>query len=182
MTAGKQRICVCVGILMASLVTGTRAVFGAGEIVMPANGTFQIRNKKQGDLLRPKDANNGDGTPIVLYPAQNWKCMAWKMEAAGKDEFTLQNVFTGKTLTATGKQDDGTTAVVQVPIGNKGSSRPIWQFQKLPDGAYAICDKSGARLTVKSSNSDSAVVVLSPAKEQAEQEWELLAAPEHFDM
>jgi hypothetical protein len=37
--------------------------------------TYQIRNVKFGDLLRARDAKNANGTPIVLCPAQSWKCM-----------------------------------------------------------------------------------------------------------
>ena len=41
---------------------------GAGKEAKP--GSFQIRNQKYGDLLRPEEANSADGTRIVLYPAQ----------------------------------------------------------------------------------------------------------------
>ncbi len=41
----------------------------------------QIRSRRFKDLLlRPVNASNKTGAPIVLYPAQSWKCMTWKIE------------------------------------------------------------------------------------------------------
>jgi hypothetical protein len=73
--------------------------------------SFQIRNKKFGELLRPEAANGADGTRIVLYPAQSWKCMTWKLHPAGESAFQLQNHFTSKTFAPADKAD-GTQATV----------------------------------------------------------------------
>src|SRR5262249_22627047 len=72
----------------------------SGSAGPTAGKSYQIRNKQFGDLLRPEDANSADGTPIVLYPAQAWKCMTWKLSAAGESQFCLQNRFTSKTFAA----------------------------------------------------------------------------------
>src|ERR1700742_2772242 len=63
-----------------------------------AEKSYQIRNCKFDRLLRPRDANSANGTRIVLYPAEPWKCMTWKTHAAGDLAFQLQNHFTGKTF------------------------------------------------------------------------------------
>jgi hypothetical protein len=153
-----------------------------GTLTSPAAGTFQIRNKKHGELLRVEDAKRADGTPIVLYAAQRWKCMGWQLSPAGTDRYTLQNVFTGKTFAAKPGSADGlTTAVVQVPMS--GAKPPFaWQFTRLSNGNYRISDpESGASLTATATTGD-AHVGLAPWKQLPEQEWEILVAPEHFDM
>jgi hypothetical protein len=40
-------------------------------------GTYAIKNVETGMLLRIKDANKKDGTPLVAYSPVNWKCMTW---------------------------------------------------------------------------------------------------------
>lgn len=37
-------------------------------------GTYAIKNVKTGMLLRVKDANGKNGTPLVAYNPENWKC------------------------------------------------------------------------------------------------------------
>ncbi len=71
-------------------------------------GSFQIRNQKYGNLLRPEEANSADGTRIVLYPAQPWKCVTWKLHGTGDSKFQLQNHFTGKTFAAEAGADTAT--------------------------------------------------------------------------
>ena len=62
------------------------------------SGSRQIRNKKYGQLLRPRNANHKDGTPIVLYSAQPWKCLSWRLEPAADTSYQLINYFTSKTI------------------------------------------------------------------------------------
>jgi hypothetical protein len=142
----------------------------------PAAGkSYQIRNKQYGDLLRPADANSADGTPIVLYPAQAWKCMTWKFGAAGDSQFSLQNHFTAKTFAAIAGSDQTAAAVKQVPFGKKPEDRPSWQFSKLKDGTYKIADaKTGKVLTAQKSSTGSEVrITLEGWTENTNQKWEL---------
>ncbi|HEY1165848.1 MAG TPA: hypothetical protein VGE90_11795, partial [Chitinophaga sp.] len=46
-------------------------------------GAFQLENKATRLLLRPKDANNADGTQIVVYPKYDWRCLTWDITPAG---------------------------------------------------------------------------------------------------
>jgi hypothetical protein len=143
------------------------------QTAQPAAGkSYQIRNKEFGDLLRPRDANSADGTPIVLYSAQPWKCMTWKCTAAGESQFFLQNHFTSKTFAA--KTDDS-GAVAQVPYGKTTEGRPAWQFTKLADGTYKITEaKTGKALSALKDASGSGVkIVLQPWSDSAGQKWEL---------
>lgn len=146
---------------------------GADKAATPES--FQIRNRKYHDLLRPKDANNATGTPIVLYSPQPWKCMTWKFHPAGESTFQLQNHFTSKTFAAdTTAASPANPAVHQVPFGKSSDGRPSWKFTKLDDGAYQIMDpKSGQALTA-TSGADGIRIVLAPWSGREEQKWDLL--------
>jgi hypothetical protein len=157
------------GLTLLTLL-GLALVFAVGE---PAASrevkSFQIRNCKFDLLLRPENANNADGTPIVLYPAAPWKCMTWKMWPVGDSTFHLQNHFTGKTLE--GKTNQTSVAVVQIPYGRDAAKRPTWRFTKLPNGFYRIADSgSGQVLTGRGREQ----VVLAPWEDKQEQQWQLI--------
>ncbi len=140
-----------------------------------APDSCQIRNKKFGELLRPEDANNADGTRIVLYPAQSWRCLTWKMYPAGDSVFRLQNHFTSKTFAPAAKIDGAQAAVTQVPFSNEAPECPAWRFTKLSDGLYQITEaKSGKALTAVRSDGGGVRVVVAPWQKSDEQKWELL--------
>jgi hypothetical protein len=136
-------------------------------------GTYQVRNQKFKDLLRPRDANNADGVRIVLYSAQPWKCMTWRLRTAGEATFRLQNLFTSKTISADSKADQAKQAVVQAAFD--AESGPAWQFTKLEDGSYKITEsKSGKALSaVKAEDDNEAKIIVEPWRNEAEQKWEL---------
>ena len=146
----------------------------AGKAAKP--GSFQVRNQKYGDLLRPEEANSTDGTRIVLYPAQPWKCLTWKLHAKGDSGFQLQNHFTGKTFAAEAGAEKAEAAVTQVPFSKKPEERPTWQLVKLSDGTYKITDtKSGKALTAVKEDAGSGVRIVARAwREGADQKWELI--------
>lgn len=147
----------------------TSSLFSAETNQDLASGSYQIRNRKFGELLRPENANHANGTHIVLYPAQPWKCMTWKLVPTGASTFNLQNHFTSKTFEA--KTNDAGFTVVQIPWAREISSRPAWRITKLPDGFYRITDvRSGECLTASSQD----VILLAPWKEIPEQQWELV--------
>jgi hypothetical protein len=134
--------------------------------------SYQIRNVKYAELLRPQGANAANGTRIVLYPAQAWKCMTWKLHAAGDSVFQLQNHFTSKTIIA--KTNEAQVTLVQTPFAREPEKRPAWRFTKLDNGFYRISDVlSGEVLTARSGDSGVAVV-LAPWDGKPEQEWELI--------
>lgn len=61
-------------------------------------GNFAIKNVKTGLLLRIKDAKSKNGTPIVAYYPENWKCMTWNFKKTDSNTYQLQNLFSNKTL------------------------------------------------------------------------------------
>jgi hypothetical protein len=123
---------------LAVLLGAVLPLFCAANAAALEAKSYQIRNCKFDLLLRPENANNADGTPIVLYPAASWKCMTWKFSPVGDSTFQLQNHFTGKTFRGTTNQIPA--AVAQVSIGKDAQKRPTWRFTKLPNGFYRIAD------------------------------------------
>jgi hypothetical protein len=141
-----------------------------------AGKSYQIRNKHLGDLLRPQEANSADGTPMVLYSAQPWKCMTWKLSSAGESRFYLQNHFTSKTFAPAGQAAQEPRAVTQVPLSGKPEKRPSWQFTKLSDGSYKIADPAtGKVLTAeKNANGSGFKIVAREWTNSEDQKWELV--------
>jgi hypothetical protein len=170
-------LCVCLAgsiIGLGALAGDSSSPPGAGKAGL--SGSVQIRNQKYGNLLRPEEANNADGTRIVLYPAQPWKCMTWKLHGAGDSGFQLQNHFTGKTFAAEAGADKAEAAVTQVPFSKKPEERPTWQLVKLTEGTYKIADtKSGKALTAVTGEGGSGVKIVARTwREEAEQKWVLI--------
>ena len=169
-------LCLC-SVLFTTTLSLRAADSGGqpGQASGPAPKSFQIRNHKFGNLLRPEDANNADGTPIVLYPAQPWKCMTWTFHPSGESSFQLQNRFTSKTFAAKAADNLPQASVAQVPFAKNPSDRPTWLFTKLPDGTYKITDpKSGKALTaVKDENGSRCRIVITAWHEGDEQKWDL---------
>jgi hypothetical protein len=169
----------CTGLAGAMITVGAMAGESASQPVAGKEakpGSFQIRNLKYGDLLRPEEANSADGTRIVLYPAQTWNCLTWKFHANGESRFQLQNHFTSKTFAAGVGADKAQAAVTQVPFSKKPEERPTWQFTKLPGGSYKITDaRSGKALTAAKEGTGSGVRIVVQAWDESDaQKWELI--------
>ncbi len=141
----------------------------------PEASTYQLRNQQFGDLLRPQDANSADGTLIVLYPAQPWKCMTWRLQPAGGATFQVQNLFTAKTFAPDRLAETRQSAVVQVPFKSGTGDVPAWSFTQLKDGSYKIIEpQSGQALTAVKGEKDSQIrVVMAAWQELNSQKWEL---------
>jgi hypothetical protein len=163
-----------------ALCLGCAGAFAAGipastnSRPAPEATTYQIRNLKYQELLRPQDANNADGTPMVLYPAQPWKCMTWQLQPAGESAFRLKNLFTAKTI-ATGASTNPPPAVVQVPLASPAGEASPWRFIRLDDGSYEITDShSGGALTaVKAAGESTIKIVAAPWQNSDGQKWGL---------
>jgi len=154
------------------LATALTVVAEPATNTAPAAKSYQIRNVKYADLLRPEDANNANGTRIVLYPGQPWKCMTWKLLPAGAETFHVRNHFTSKTFDCS--STNAVSPVVQVPFGKDAAVRPAWRFIKLPDGTYEIADSKTGKVLTAEKERGSAKVALEVWHEQPEQKWELI--------
>jgi hypothetical protein len=169
--------------LATAVLLFSHLAFGenAGDKSLPKMGdapkSYQIANKKYGDLLRPRDANGSDGTPIVLYPAQPWKCMTWKLTPQDESAFTVRNHFTGNTFTFdAGREKAGKEKrIAQIPLAKDSAKAIQWKFVTLKDGNYRIADpKSGDVLTaVKDETNGDVRIALLPWEDKDEQKWDL---------
>lgn len=85
---------------MKKIILLTAILFGFSTIAFTQaiKGTYAIKNVQTGMLLRIKDANSKNGTPIVAYYPQDWKCMTWDFKPTGENTYQLQNLFSKKTL------------------------------------------------------------------------------------
>lgn len=159
------------------LIVVCAPAFGADSSAPASNpstpASYQVRNKKFAQLLRPEDANNANGTRLVLYPAQPWKCMTWKFHPAGESAFQLQNHFTSKTF-AGETAEKPLQAVTQVPFAKESDKRPVWQFTKLPDGTYKIADSKSGKILTAAKDENGMRIVLEAWHDSDEQKWELL--------
>ena len=171
----KLKIALLIGFGMLQLGLAAFAEERPATATAPEATTYQIRNLKHHELLRPKDANGATGTPIVLYPAQSWKCMTWRLQPAGDSAFNLKNLFTSKTFCASSDTNAAQQVVTQIPLAKDGGASPAWQFTKLDDGSYKITDaKSGKALTaVKGGDDYSVKIVVAPWQNLDEQKWQL---------
>lgn len=100
-------------------------------------GTYAIKNIETGKLLRIKDANRKDLTPLVLYSPVNWKCMTWDFQAVAKETYQLRNLFTDKTFSILDESPKAGSDLKQFPI-DKSNKLQYWEFIKQDNDSYLI--------------------------------------------
>lgn len=99
-------------------------------------GTFAIQNVKTGINVRIKDANSKNGTPIVAYSPENWKCETWDFKQQDDKTYLLANLFSGKTIQPISSPIPGTTLNEQ-PI-DASSSLQRYEFIPMGKETYLI--------------------------------------------
>lgn len=103
-------------------------------------GVYAIKNVKTGMLLRVKDASNRNGTPLVAYNPQNWKCMTWEFQSKGENTYQLKNLFTNKTFQPQGEAKDNSVMEEQPLVIDAFNQQ--YQFIKVKKDTYLIRLKS----------------------------------------
>ena len=156
----------------------------AGLALCAPPESFHIRNKKFGDLLRPRNASHMDGTALVLYPAKLWKCLTLKFVPAGESTFQLENHYTSKSFAPDQAAAGAQARVKQVPLSSQSANQPSWKFTKLPGGEYRIVDRSSGRCltAIPEGGSGEVFVFTAPCLDSGEQKWELVKAPDKLEM
>ncbi|WP_263384029.1 RICIN domain-containing protein [Granulicella arctica] len=144
-------------------------------------GSHGLRNQQYGLFLRPREASNKDGEPIVLYPYQTWKCMAWHFEPTPEGT-RLVNYFTAKSFEI--QPAAPTRPLVQMPSTPTNQQAESLHFIALPDGLYEIeaPDKSGVLTAIDADGHGDLRVVIAPWKQTPAQKWQLVDIPDHFTM
>ena len=99
-------------------------------------GTYAIKNVQTGMLLRIKDANKANGTPLVLNNPESWKCMTWDFKHTEGDVYQLLNLFSGKTFQPKQVAAEG-VAMVQQPL-IKDDANQQYEFIRAGKNIYVI--------------------------------------------
>lgn len=99
-------------------------------------GTYAIKNVKTGMLLRVKDANGKNGTPLVAYDPQNWKCMTWDFLSTGENTYQLKNLFTKKTFQPLGDAKEAVVLEEQPLLAEAANQH--YEFIKVKKDVYLI--------------------------------------------
>lgn len=134
-------------------------------------GTYAIKNVKTGMLLRVKDANGKNGTPLVAYEPQNWKCMTWDFQSTGGDTYQLKNLFTKKTFQPLGQTKE-LAVLEEQPLVDSASNQQ-YEFIKVRKDNYLIKLKS-TELYITPADPEGGTnssIVLAKKKKSADQEW-----------
>lgn len=134
-------------------------------------GNYAIKNVKTGMLLRVKDAGNANGTPLVAYYPENWKCMTWNFKNTGNETYQLQNLLTGKTFQP-GAAAGENVAFDEQPLKD-GAGNQQYEFIKVKQDTYKIRLK-GTELYVTPSDDKGKVnsaIVLNRENNQSDQLW-----------
>jgi hypothetical protein len=169
-----------VWITLLALQAATVQTGSPSESSQQPHGAHGVRNEQYGLFLRPRDASNKDGEPIVLYPLQPWKCMAWHFEDT-PDGTRLVNFFTGKSFEVRGAASE--KALVQMPSSSVRQGSESFHFVPVEHGLFEITSGGGEALTAVDIDGHGDVrVVVTPWKNQASQRWQLVDIPDHFTM
>jgi len=135
-------------------------------------GTYAIKNMETGLLLRIKDANQKNGTPLVSYSVVNWKCVTWDFIHITGQSYQLRNLFTGKAFQPVNQIPvDGTELEQQVLISNQGNQ--LLEFLPVEKDVYLIKLK-GTELYITPSEEKGIVnssIILSKKNGSKLQQW-----------
>lgn len=124
-------------------------------------------------LLRIKDANSKNGTPLVLYNPENWKCMTWDFKNISGNTYQLQNLFTHKTFQTVASPETG-VAMEQQPLKN-GDAAQVYEFEAVSKGSFLIRLK-GSDLYLTPSDKEgsvNSVIILSKRTKDKLQLWSI---------
>ena len=128
-------------------------------------GNYAIKNVQTGMLLRVKDAHSKNGTPLVLYNPENWKCMTWNFKHVDGNTYQLQNLLTGKTF-----QPKGNNLEEQPLAANNATQEYI--FEPADKGSYMIRQKgTDLYITADAGGEVNSSITLSQKTNSKNQRW-----------
>ena len=136
-------------------------------------GSYAIKNEQTGMLLRVKDAHSENGTPLVAYYPENWKCMTWSFKHVAGNTYQLQNLLTNKTFQPKGDADVN-VALEEQPL-NTNSANQQYEFEAIDNDTFMIKLK-GTDLYITPSDKKGAVnskIVLAKKTNTKDQYWDI---------
>ena len=134
-------------------------------------GNYAIKNVQTGMLLRVKDAASKNGTPLVAYYPENWKCMTWNFKKTDANTYQLQNLFTSKTFQPVALAG-ANVAFEEQPFA-QGDKKQQYEFINVKKDTYLIKLK-GTDLYVTPADAKGAVnsaIILAAKHNTADQQW-----------
>src|ERR1700761_2999068 len=135
-------------------------------------GNYAIKNAQTGMLLRVKDAHSENGTPLVSYSPENWKCMTWDFKHVDGSTYQLQNLLTGKTFQTKGSAGTGVTLEEQ-PLSS-GSSNQQYVFEQVNNDMYMIKLKgTDLYITADKSGDVNSAITLTKKTDTKDQYWSI---------
>lgn len=155
---------VCVALLFASTNIFSQNI----------EGTYAIKNVETGILLRIKDANKSDGTPLVAYSPVNWKCVTWDFNHVDRQIYQLRNLFTGKTFQPVNSTPSDGVSLEQEPLISKQASQQ-YEFIPVEKDIYLIRLK-GTDLYITPSDNKGTInseIILAKKRGGKLQQWEI---------
>jgi len=118
-------LCIFPGILTAQVI----------------RGTYAIKNVQTGMLLRIKDANGSNGTPLVAYSPVNWKCVTWDFKHVEGNTYQLKNLYTGKTFQPKAESSSQGVVLEQQPLTALQQNQ-LYEFIVVEKNVYMIRAKN----------------------------------------
>lgn len=154
-------------LLQLAILMSLSTVVSAQDI----KGNYAIKNVQTGMLLRVKDAASKNGTPLVAYYPENWKCMTWNFKSTGHNTYQLQNLLTNKTFQPV-NQANAEVPFEEQPLITDAPNQQ-YEFVKVKPDTYLIKLK-GTDLYVTPADSKGKVnsaIILADKKNTPEQLW-----------
>ena len=117
--------------LRLSIIISAMLFLSFNSIAQNIKGTYAIKNVETGMLLRIKDANKTNGTPIVAYSPVNWKCVTWDFQHVDGQSYQLRNLYSNKTFQSINTIPAPGVALEEQPLIAK---QTIQQYEFIPAG------------------------------------------------
>ena len=136
-------------------------------------GSYAIKNEQTGMLLRVKDAHSENGTPLVAYYPENWKCMTWNFKHVAGNTYQLENLLTNKTFQPKGDAD--VNVALEEQSLNTNSANQQYEFEAIGHDTFMIKLK-GTDLYITPSDKKGAVnskIVLAKKTNTKDQYWDI---------
>ncbi|NVM63956.1 hypothetical protein FHW88_002245 [Mucilaginibacter sp. SG538B] len=136
-------------------------------------GSYAIKNEQTGMLLRVKDAHSENGTPLVAYYPENWKCMTWNFKHVAGNTYQLQNLLTNKTFQPKGDAD--VNVALEEQSLNANSAIQQYEFEAIDNDTFMIKLK-GTDLYITPSDKKGVVnsqIVLAKKTNTKDQYWNI---------